>query len=95
MSFGKGINAPGYPDKTAHRQQQVNSAACVTCQDGCPGLYSGQIFHSRQGGSLPAALWENNCGFPERLPWITHFNIMGTAVGAAGIDRIGQGNFPP
>jgi glutamate synthase domain-containing protein 2 len=90
MSFSKGINASA-ATMTRLRTGDSNcsfSGMCVTCLDGCPGLCeigksavrSKEVLYPQPFGKITAASQKD---YPVDY---SHFNIMGTAVGAHGID---------
>jgi len=90
MSFSKGINASAATLtklRTGDSKCEF-SGMCVTCLDGCPGLCeigkssvrSKEVLYPQPFGKITAASQKD---YPVDY---SHFNIMGTAVGAQGID---------
>ncbi|MCL6477674.1 MAG: FMN-binding glutamate synthase family protein [Peptococcaceae bacterium] len=90
MSFSKGINATA---ATMTRTRTGDSRCpysgmCVTCLDGCPGLCEvgksairgKEVLYPQPFGKITAASEKD---YPVDY---SHFNIMGTAVGATGIE---------
>lgn len=90
MGYSKGINA------TAATQTRLRtgddfcpfSGMCVTCLDGCPGLC--EVGKSAVRGKevlYPQPFGKTTSASQKDYPVdYSHFNIMGTAVGAQGID---------
>lgn len=90
MSFSKGINATA-ATRTKLRTGDSNcpySGMCVTCLDGCTGLCEigksavrgKEVLYPQPFGKVTAASEKD---YPVDY---SHFNIMGTAVGAQGIE---------
>ncbi len=90
MNFSKGINATAATLtklRTGSSKCEF-SGMCVTCQDGCPGLCevgkssirAKEVLYPQPFGKITAASQKD---YPVDY---SHFNIMGTAVGAIGID---------
>ncbi|MBM7856154.1 glutamate synthase domain-containing protein 2 [Desulfohalotomaculum tongense] len=90
MSFSKGINATAATMTKARTGNSVCpfSGMCVTCLDGCPGLC--EIGKSSVRGKevlYPAPFGKTTSASEKDYPVdYSHFNIMGTAVGAHGIE---------
>lgn len=89
MSFSKGINA-SQATLTKLRTGSDNcpySGMCVTCLDGCPGFC--EIGKSSVRGKevlYPAPFGKTTSASQKDYPVdYSHFNIMGTAVGAHGV----------
>lgn len=90
MSFSKGINA-GAATLTRLRTGESKcsfSGMCVTCLDGCAGLC--EVGKSSVRGKevlYPQPFGKTTSASQKEYPVdYSHFNIMGTAVGANGID---------
>lgn len=90
MSFSKGINASA-ATRTKLRTGESKcpySGMCVTCLDGCPGLC--EIGKSAIRGKetlYPQPFGKVTSASEKDYPVdYSHFNIMGTAVGAHGIE---------
>lgn len=90
MSYSKGINATA-ATLTRLRTGESKcpySGMCVTCLDGCPGLC--EIGKSAIRGKevlYPQPFGKTTSASEKDYPVdYSHFNIMGTAVGARGID---------
>ncbi|MCL6634783.1 MAG: FMN-binding glutamate synthase family protein [Peptococcaceae bacterium] len=90
MTFSKGINASA-ATLTRLRTGESKcefSGMCVTCLDGCPGLCeigrssvrAKEVLYPQPFGKITAASQKD---YPVDY---SHFNIMGTAVGAYGIE---------
>jgi len=90
MSFSKGVNATA-ATRTKLRTGDSNcpfSGMCVTCLDGCTGLCEigksavrgKEVLYPQPFGKVTAASEKD---YPVDY---SHFNIMGTAVGAYGIE---------
>lgn len=90
MSFSKGINASAatLTRLRTGESQCPYSGMCVTCLDGCPGLC--EIGKSAIRGKemlYPQPFGKTTSASQKDYPVdYSHFNIMGTAVGARGID---------
>lgn len=90
MSFSKGINAtPATLTKARTGNNKCPfSGMCVTCLDGCPGLC--EVGKSAIRGKeviYPAPFGKTTSASEKDYPVdYSHFNIMGTAVGAHGIE---------
>jgi len=90
MSFSKGINASAatLTRLRTGESQCPYSGMCVTCLDGCPGLC--EIGRSAVRGKemlYPQPFGKTTSASQKDYPVdYSHFNIMGTAVGARGID---------
>ncbi|MHB8157705.1 MAG: FMN-binding glutamate synthase family protein [Desulfocucumaceae bacterium] len=90
MSFSKGINATAATlTRTRTGESKCPfSGMCVTCLDGCPGLCeigksavrATEVLYPQPFGKITAASEKD---YPVDY---SHFNIMGTAVGAVGIE---------
>lgn len=90
MSFSKGINASA-ATLTKLRTGESKcpfSGMCVTCLDGCPGLC--EVGKSAVRGKevlYPQPFGKTTSASQKDYPVdYSHFNIMGTAVGAYGVD---------
>jgi len=90
MSFSNGINASA-ATRTKLRTGDSKcpfSGMCVTCLDGCPGLC--EIGKSAIRGKevlYPQPFGKTTSASEKDYPVdYSHFNIMGTAVGAQGIE---------
>lgn len=90
MSFSKGINATAATLTKARTGNNVCpfSGMCVTCLDGCPGLC--EIGKSSIRGKevlYPQPFGKTTSASEKDYPVdYSHFNIMGTAVGAHGVE---------
>ncbi|MGI9952538.1 FMN-binding glutamate synthase family protein [Moorellaceae bacterium AZ2] len=90
MSFSKGINASAATLTRNRTPGSVSpfSGMCATCLEGCPGLceigksaYRGrEVIYPQPFGTITAASEKD---YPIDF---SHFNIMGTAVGAYGME---------
>ncbi|HOV79462.1 MAG TPA: FMN-binding glutamate synthase family protein [Bacillota bacterium] len=90
MSFSKGINATAATlTKLRTGESKCEySGMCVTCLDGCPGLCEvgkssirgKEVLYPQPFGKITSASQKD---YPVDF---SHFNIMGTAVGAVGIE---------
>lgn len=90
MSYSKGINSTAATQTKSRTGSSVCpfSGMCVTCLDGCPGMC--EIGKSAVRGKevlYPAPFGKITAGAEKDYPVdYSHFNIMGTAVGAHGIE---------
>ncbi len=90
MSFSKGINATAatLTRLRTGESQCPYSGMCVTCLDGCPGLC--EIGKSAVRGKevlYPQPFGKTTSASQKDYPVdYSHFNILGTAVGAHGIE---------
>jgi len=86
MSYSKPNASPATLTKTRTEPCPV-SGLCVTCIDGCPGpcevaksaIRGREVIYPAPFGMITTASQKN---YPVNL---SHFNIMGTTVGAVGI----------
>ncbi|MCF8011859.1 MAG: FMN-binding glutamate synthase family protein [Clostridiales bacterium] len=90
MSYSKGINASA-ATRTKLRTGDSNcpfSGMCVTCLDGCPGLCEiGKSAVRGKESLYPQPFGKTTSASEKDYPVdYSHFNIMGTAVGAHGIE---------
>ncbi|MTI80303.1 MAG: FMN-binding glutamate synthase family protein [Firmicutes bacterium] len=90
MSYSKGINATAATMTKARTGNNVCpfSGMCVTCLDGCPGMC--EIGKSSVRGKevlYPQPFGKTTSASEKDYPVdYSHFNIMGTAVGAHGVE---------
>lgn len=90
MSFSKGINASAATLTRLRTGESkcADSGMCVTCLDGCVGLC--EVGKSAVRGKevlYPQPFGKTTSASQKEYPVdFSHFNIMGTAVGANGID---------
>jgi len=90
MTFSKGINASAATLtklRTGDSKCEF-SGMCVTCLDGCPGLCEiGKSSVRCKEALYPQPFGKTTSASQKDYPVdYSHFNIMGTAVGAVGID---------
>ncbi len=89
MTFSKGINQSAATQTRSRTGDDIcpYSGMCVTCLDGCAGLC--EIGRSAVRGKevlYPAPFGKTTSASQKDYPVdLSHFNIMGTAVGAKGI----------
>ncbi len=89
MSFSKGLNASGATDTSNRTAKSTSpfSGMCTTCQEGCPGLceVGRSAFRGREV-LYPTPYGETTFASQKDYPVdFSHFNIMGTTIGAKGI----------
>lgn len=90
MTYSKGINASGATRTKNRTPNSVSpfSGLCTNCQEGCPGLceVGKSAFRGREV-LYPSPFGKSTFAAEKDYPIdYSHFNIMGTAVGAKGIE---------
>jgi hypothetical protein len=90
MTYSKGINASGATRTKNRTPGSVSpfSGLCTNCQEGCPGLceVGKSAFRGREV-LYPSPFGKSTFAAEKDYPVdYSHFNIMGTAVGAQGIE---------
>lgn len=90
MTYSKGINASGATRTKNRTPGSVSpfSGLCTNCQEGCPGFceVGKSAFRGREV-LYPAPFGKSTFAAEKDYPVdYSHFNIMGTAVGAKGIE---------
>ena len=90
MSFSKGINASGATGTKNRTPNSISpfSGLCTVCIDGCPGLCEvGKAAFRGRETIYPQPFGTTTSASEKDYPVdYSHFNIMGTAVGAHGIE---------
>ncbi|MEG6616623.1 FMN-binding glutamate synthase family protein [Peptococcaceae bacterium 1198_IL3148] len=90
MSYSNGINASAATMTKTRTGKDVCSFSgmCVTCLDGCPGMCEiGKSAVRSKEVLYPAPFGKTTSASQKEYPVdYSHFNIMGTAVGAHGVE---------
>lgn len=99
MSFSKGINASGATGTKNRTPNSVSpfSGLCTVCIEGCPGMCEvGKSAYRGKETIYPQPYGSTTSASEKDYPVdYSHFNIMGTAVGACGIEADSdQATFP-
>lgn len=90
MTYSRGINASGATGTRNRTPGSVSpfSGMCTNCQAGCPGLCEvGKSAYRGREVLYPSPFGKSTFACEKDYPVdLSHFNIMGTAVGAHGIE---------